>query len=224
SFFRFLPPPGVAEVVLEDLETGLRFVVAAEPRRMGMGEAIALDIGREGPALLMMRQSVFVVALAGKEVEPPSDRAFFIGTRQFRLIRTSQIALKTVGQIQESHPYRLVASVGRATGPEATLTDRVRNLNHTIRSENRAVLLYLLARRMVEDQAAGKSMEEAGWCTDEEVAVGIWGRDGERMEAGNLHVLVHRLRKEIEDAGFDSAFLEKHRRALRIRIVDVVVR
>ena len=39
----------------------------------------------------------------------------------------------------------------------------------------------------------------------------------------HLHVLVHRLRKEIERAGFDPWFIEKRRRAIRVWLPEVRV-
>jgi hypothetical protein len=76
------------------------------------------------------------------------------------------------------------------------------------------------ARRRVI-RAAGRAAVELGWCDDDELAMGIWGR-GERASSA-LPVLVHRLRKELELAGFDADFLEKARRVLRARLVDVVL-
>jgi hypothetical protein len=182
-----------------------------------------LDLGPVGTAVL--RGGERIVAQVGEqEMTLEVGVEFPLGNRNFRLIHPTTIIRKTVGEAEESHPYQLVASMNRATGPEATLTDRVRNHSHTIRSENRAVLLYILARRSIEDRASGRNPADSGWCTDEEVASGIWGRNGERMESGNLHVLIHRLRREIEDVGFDSSFLEKHRKAMRIKLVDVYLR
>jgi hypothetical protein len=41
------------------------------------------------------------------------------------------------------------------------------------------------------------------------------------MEGNNLNVLVHRLRRELEGAGFEANFLEKKSRSLRARLVHV---
>ena len=65
--------------------------------------------------------------------------------------------------------------------------------------------------------------EAVGWCSDQDVIVGIWGRGGVSSDSA-LHVLVFRLRKEMERAGFDQAFIEKDRRVLRIRLRDILLR
>ena len=88
-------------------------------------------------------------------------------------------------------------------------------------SENRVVLLYLLTRKLVQDIDAGIPPEDRGWCPDGELAAGIWGKNADT--SGRLPVLVHRVRRELERAGFDHHILEKGRRVLRLRLLDVSV-
>ena len=78
------------------------------------------------------------------------------------------------------------------------------------------------SRQLAADRAAGVPEAEAGWCGDDAVSQGIWGRVPD-LDTNNLHVLVYRLRKEIERAGFDPWFIEKRRRAIRARLRDVRV-
>ena len=60
-----------------------------------------------------------------------------------------------------------------------------------------------------------------GWCNDMEVASGIWGRRG--ADANKLHVLIHRLRKAIGDAGFEPWCIEKRQWGVRVRLSEVMV-
>ena len=57
----------------------------------------------------------------------------------------------------------------------------------------------------------------------DEVIVGVWGRAGLADGANRLKVLVHRLRAEIERAGFDPWFIERRRRFIRVRIREFSV-
>jgi hypothetical protein len=50
---------------------------------------------------------------------------------------------------------------------------------------------------------------------------GVWGRG--RKTANHLNVLVHRLRGQLEEAGFDPWFVEKRRGGIRIRCREVVL-
>lgn len=118
-------------------------------------------------------------------------------------------------------PYRLTVTLDGASGATATLEDVTHGVRHVIAAENRAVLLYVLAKQLLEERKKGDAVE-AGWCNDDDVARDIWGKKG-TSDANSLHVLVHRLRKEIKKAGFDPWFIEKRRRAIRIALTDVVL-
>lgn len=115
----------------------------------------------------------------------------------------------------------LQASIDGVGGAEATLVDTATGMEHRVRSDNRAALLFLLGRQLVRDRAAGKDAQEAGWVADRDAVVGIWGRAGEPGGRNRLHVLVHRMRKELEEAGLDPELLESRRNGLRLRIGEV---
>ncbi len=105
-------------------------------------------------------------------------------------------------------------------GAVARLRDPVRALEHTVQAENRATVLYLLGRRRKEDLERGIPPALGGWIDDEDVLVGVWGRAAMTQATSNWSVLLHRLREEIDDAGFDPVVLEKRRVAFRIRPRD----
>ena len=50
----------------------------------------------------------------------------------------------------------------------------------------------------------------------------VWGKKGS-ADANGLHVLVHRLRKELKEAGFDPWFIEKRRKAIRLALREVEI-
>lgn len=103
-------------------------------------------------------------------------------------------------------------------GAEARLRDTHLDETHTVSAENRAILLWVLAKERKEALEAGD--EDGGWCADADVATAVWGKRG-TADANSLHVLVHRLRKELKKAGFDPWFIEKRRKAIRIALQHV---
>jgi hypothetical protein len=91
-----------------------------------------------------------------------------------------------------------------------------------IEAETRAILLYLLGKKVDDDRRGGTQKDEVGWCADDDAIVGVWGRNGLPDGANRLKVLVHRLRAEIERAGLDPWFIERRRRFIRIRVREFV--
>ncbi len=133
------------------------------------------------------------------------------------LLRALHFAIRRSRAAVVDAPRRSIlrATVDGVTGAEATVRDPGTGTSHRIRSDNRAVLLYLLARKLLEDRRAGKAEPDAGWLSDREIVIGIWGRGGEESGRNRLHVLVHRMRKELLSAGIESAVIESRRNALR---------
>ncbi|MEL6343223.1 MAG: FHA domain-containing protein [Myxococcota bacterium] len=120
------------------------------------------------------------------------------------------------------HNYRLTVDMQSTTGPEAIIEDLDSGTVCRIRSNNRVSVLYLLAKRLNTD--AGEADKERGWTPDEEVACGVWGRNWQKQIKSHLHVLVHRIRKDIKAAGLDPWCIEKKRRHTRATMVEAIVR
>jgi len=131
------------------------------------------------------------------------------------------IRLELCGSAVEpsDYPYRLTVTLQGATGPEALLEDVHSGRQCLIRSNNRVAMLYLLARQH-EEINEGESAGE-GWCGDETLACGVWGRNWQRQIKSHLYVLVHRIRKEIKMSGLDPQCIEKRRRHTRICVQEV---
>lgn len=132
--------------------------------------------------------------------------AFTLGEQELILEVSTEVA-PTVPRDQ-SFPYDLEVDLGsnRAVLHHEGL-DEV-----TFRAEARVALLYVLARSL------------NAWVDDTTLGTGIWGREWVRQTANNLNVLIHRTRKQAQQAGYDRRFLERRRGALRLRIADAIVR
>ncbi len=145
---------------------------------------------------------------------------FEVAGHTFRLEAMERMNLRvtlTGGTVTASPTYALQVALDAPGGPVARLSDH-RGLSHTVGAENRATLLYVLARRRKEDLDKGEPEPVAGWIDDEDVLIGVWGRAALHQATSNWSVLLHRLRRELDEAGFDPSIIEKRRGAVRLRL------
>lgn len=158
--------------------------------------------------------------LGSDESEGPIgfEERFEVGGRAY-VVRGSRLHVSATWDVEhERYPYRLTASLNGQLGPEATLTHLRTGQEHAIRGANRAVLLYVLAKQLVEDRDEGEPVTHAGWVPDAAAAQQIWGRQGANK---NLNVLVTRVRNELKEAGLNPWFIEKRSGSTRIQLDDV---
>lgn len=80
------------------------------------------------------------------------------------------------------------------------------------RAGARVALLYVLANQV------------GTWIDDRQLGTGVWGREWARQGPNNLNVLIHRIRKQAEVAGFDRRFLERRRGGLRLVVAEAITR
>lgn len=226
---RHVAPMEAARPVLEDLTAGTMHAIDDERFAIGSGADCHLRLA-QGPA----RLATLTVHPDGEiwlGTADGSSRALVVGEifelegHRFRLKQIPvgrNITLRSMAPLR--YPYALTATLEGPGGAVATLRHLTEG-HHTysVTTENRATLLYVLAVRLRDDRAAGKLDEEAGWCDDEDVLVAVWGRAALRQASSNYSVLLHRLRKELEEAGFDPWFIEKRRGAIRLRLPEVEV-
>lgn len=209
--------------MVEDLGSGVRvplrdgFTIGADPHA---------DLVVPGPKAIVavLRLEDGVVYIEGDSGRHP------VSAGELLVVQDRPIVLRKMGSsahtptdLEESArkpPYRLTLDVDGPTGPRASVTD----LNTRIEAQldgNRAVMLYVLGRRRSDDLSRGRKESDAGWCSNDEVQTGIWGKSG---DSNKLHVLLYRLRGELRELGFDPLFIEKQQGFVRIRVAEVVVR
>jgi pSer/pThr/pTyr-binding forkhead associated (FHA) protein len=211
-------------LLLEEVDSGIRLPLRSD--RFHIGSAADADFRIEGPeraaTLLVESDGSVVLATDDSSLSLVRGQQFEVAGRRLRVVEVPHTVVPTVEPDGDRYPYSLRATLNGAVGPEALIEDLRHGTQYKVEAENRAILLYLLARKASEDQGEGVALEDAGWATDDEISVGVWGRGGP-ADANNLHVLVYRLRKELKRAGFDPWFIEKRRRALRVRLKRVTV-
>ena len=151
----------------------------------------------------------------------PFDERFEVAGRGY-FVRGSRLQVSATWDVEsERYPYRLTASLNGEHGPEAKLTHVRTEHEHLVRGSNRAVLLYVLAKQLVDDRDEGQPVTHAGWVPDAQAAGSIWGRQGANK---NLNVLVTRVRNELKAAGINPWFIEKRSGSTRIQLDEIVLR
>jgi hypothetical protein len=217
---------GMTELVVQEVATGICFPIRDDRLHFGDSEECEVDIpdagGRVASILLVGEDEIWLGE--GTEDRPIElNQDFDIASRTYRVVRRESLfettAMPTRQPASGRYPYRIIATLDGPTGPEATVQDPTRDLEYRVDAENRAVLLYLLARQWSQD--AAQDEPSRGWCSNEELLTGVWGRAAQ--DDNKLHVLVYRLRNELKKVGFDPWFLEKRRRYTRLRLREAEV-
>ena len=211
-------------LALEDVASGMRRPLHTDRFVIGSGSSadLRLDDGPEVAATL--------IVFPQGEVwlgEQDDDQAIEIGTEfqvagySFRIVDVDPTRLPTVQPEVNRYQYRLKVSLDGPGGAMAEVTHMQSSLNHTVSAENRVVLMYLLARKIVEDREAGVDAADQGWCSDDDVIIGVWGRSALTSGGKRLKVLVHRVRKELKGDGFEPWCIEKRSGLIRGRFAQV---
>lgn len=208
--------------VVEDVESGARVLLGHDPVTIGSGPTCAMRVP-DGPAVgavVVLQGDDEVWYGVGDEMEELSvGDTFDVGGRTLRLNAVEAASAATIADVEPSNwPYEVVADLKAPGGPLVTIEAPVKAVRVQLHATNTAVLLYLLARAWRLDEDAGVVADRRGWMDDDDVSVGVWGKDGPQRQ---LKVLVCRLRQEVRTGGLDPWFIEKRRGALRVRVVDV---
>lgn len=213
--------PAATILLVQDVASGAGRQIVGDRLYIGDSDHAHLHVdGADTVVVSFHADGDMWLSTLDEEVPLEIGRVFAVGDRRFRVVRAPLSPTETVESAAVTFPYRLTVRLDGVSGAEAVLDDLSTGHRHSVVAENRAVLLYVLCKRAVEDASSGAG--DDGWCADDDVARDIWGKRGSG-DANSLHVLVHRLRKEIKQAGFDPWFIEKRRRAIRVALTDLQV-
>lgn len=214
-------------LMLEHITAGTAYLIDDERYRIGSDRKCGLRLP-DGPAVAgtLIAHANGEVWLGTTEEERPLEHGvdFTLGDHTFRVIPAPVKRPSTVWGCREArYGYRLRLGTDPASGLHARLHDPASGAEHQVTAENRVALLITLGKRLAMDLESGKPANESGWTHDEDVLIAVWGRAGFRNAASTYSVLLHRLRKEVENAGFDPWFIEKRRGAIRLRLHRVSI-
>lgn len=221
-----MTPSYAGPLVVEDVAAGVRYPITSDRFTIGADTDadLVLSAGPMRAATLVLHEGGEVwLGTDEDERELTLDERFDVAGVALAVHELTDERTRTEFREATKYPYRLVATLEGPTGPQATLVHLGSGQQHVVTTEHRATLLYLLARQASKDLGQDGPGQERGWVPDEEVAIGIWGRDRHRLEANNFHVLVCRVRKELKHAGFDAWFIEKKRKHIRARLDQVEI-
>lgn len=208
--------------VLRDLSAGTAHLLEDDRLHIGSGEGCTVRLP-DGPAraatvVVHPDGELWLGTVDGERALGEGD-TFSVGGASFRieLIAQHTDLAPTVKPTRTSRfPYRLDLTLDP---PAAVMRDRTTDRECRWDTESRVVLLWQLAKQLREDRAARVVPAMAGWCHDEDLMVGVWGREATSAPPSRFSVLLHRVRKDLEGAGLDPWCIEKRRGATRL-VVD----
>jgi pSer/pThr/pTyr-binding forkhead associated (FHA) protein len=217
------PEYPIGGLVVLDEESGIAKPVLTD--RFTIGSASDCELRVDGlaarAATLMSHANGEIWLCEDAEQRPLAImERFTVAGRRFLLREVPGARDITVVPDPDRYHYKVLAWLEGPTGPEAKVEDLDSHRAYHCEVGNRAILLFLLSRKLREDRDRGATFNEAGWCSDDEVMSGVWGRHG---DANKLHVLLHRLRADVKEAGLDPWFIEKKQRFVRIRVAEVEI-
>lgn len=206
--------------VVEDMESGAAFPVRAD--RFTIGSDRAADLYVDGPrdhaaTLMVHTNGELWVGTDSGEFALELGVPFEVAGRRLCVKEVDPTQVPTIEVDSDRYPYRVETTLDGASGPEAVMLDLVKGTRYLVSADNRAILLHILVQQILDDRKAEVPAAEQGWCSDDKVRIGIWGKRADQ-DANSLHVLVYRLRSELKKAGFDPWFIEKRRKAIRARV------
>lgn len=140
------------------------------------------------------------------------DEVFSVDGQSFRVVADTGIA-DTVRPVSHARPVALTVDLA-AGWAEVEALDGARSTR--VETENRVSLLYALGRHWLRTHGEG-------WLDDDDAALGVWGRAHHDQGRNNLNVLVHRIRRQLDDAGLDRWVLERRTGQLRLSARRVVL-
>ena len=221
------PTPTLSEkvCVLEHTQTGVQYPFHSD--RFTIGPRSESDIiVHDVPEITLLVEhagAVYIGHEDGTTTPVAPGEVFAVGPNNFRIVEIDPMVTETHELNPARYPYTVYATLDGPTGPSARVTNTKSGKHVEIGAANRAVLLYVLAQQVSNDQAAGKSKDEAGWCFDEILASQIWGRANANSHRNNLAVLVCRTRADVRKGGLDPWFIEKRNRYIRLRATSIEI-
>jgi len=122
---------------------------------------------------------------------------------------------------QPGQPYTMTVWYGQDVPDQAMFIARDGSARTTLSAERRVSLVFVLATKLAADRRAGRPPEEQGWCMDDDVGIGVWGRNWWNQRPGRLNVLIHRVRRSLESDGINPDCLQKMSGRLRLWVQDI---
>lgn len=217
--------PGEVPVwMVEDGLSGVRHVVRGSRFVIGPVGADLAVVGAGQPATLFFHGDEVWLGIDDDDRWLDTSLPLDLFGRTITLVRHAGAHAPTAQAEDELYPYTLDVDLAGSPAPSARVHDLASGIEHVVKAQQRVSLLYVLARQLERDRAEGLPSDQAGWCANESVASGVWGRKWQEKDQNLLHVLVHRVRAEVKKSGLDPWFIEKRQGFTRARVRSAVLR
>ncbi len=193
--------------LLEDSDTGVR--VRLPVGGIGLdanGGIVETHSSDPSPATIHVEGDDPVLTLDGLRRTLQWGQAFTVGGRPFQVIRSTKAPAETVGVDAPRHELTV-----RLIPPHATLTDPSTGTTVEYFAEYRVAMLYVLG------QNAGS------WMEDDDVLVGVYGRQVLANAGQRLTALTYRLRRACREAGVADDWIQRRGRAMRLHLARVTL-
>ena len=217
------PPPPMPSLLV-DLHTGVAHPVRSDRIYVGDEPHCQIRVADTATACITLHDAGEIWLSSDeseRSIEPGTP--FTVADRELVFRSPASAMSATVRETVErtTYGYQLHVALQGETGTEAWIHCPRTDKRYCVTAENRVSLLYVLAKQLLADQQTSSRPDNAGWCVDEEVMRGIWGRGWDQLGANNYQVLLSRTRRELTKAGFDGWFIEKRRGHTRLRLQTV---
>lgn len=144
-------------LALEELRSGHRILLSSHPLRIGSDASCQLQLS-DGPpyvaAIIRQGPSEAWLGLGDEMEELVIDQPFPLAGREYVLRLLPPAPVQTLADGPTNPLYRVVATLDAPGGALARVEVVGSDLAVEVSTENRAVFLFLLARRWAEDAAA----------------------------------------------------------------------
>lgn len=149
------------------------------------------------------------------------DQQVVLSGRGLRRAAAGVGQLATVGSGEDrGFDYTLHCDLNAPSGAVAWLS-HASGERRRVCGGNGAVLLYQLGAALRRDRQQELPEAQVGWCDDDRLGRGVWGRSWATHDPNGLHVLLYRVRKAVARTGLDPACIEKERGMTRIHVQHV---
>ena len=144
------------------------------------------------------------------------EEEFVIGGARFTVV-TEDMVHRSTRNTEVRTSWLLTVDLAARAGPVAELSPPGGGPSQLIRAANRVSVLYLLAQQYVADMGDEVGASDVGWCADDHLMRGVWGRRWEEKGNASFQVLVHRVRKDLARIGIGASVFEKRSGFTRLR-------
>ena len=207
--------------LIRPLDGGVARAIDRDRFRLGPDPDADLRTPSGPTRTLLLSPSTGELALAVDDEEVPlaAGDPVEAGGMTFEVVQAEAAVAATIQVQRHAYPYDVRVHTDPSAASVVVSAPDVDPC--AVTAPNRVALLTVLAQQLSDDLERAELPEtERGWVSDEDVAIGIWGRAG---RARPIKVELCRTRAQLRKGGLDGWCLEKRGTSTRLRAATVVI-